>query len=478
VERVSDGASGPQHAGPERHFDQHMSDADALMWNIEKDPVLRSTIIAVGILDRPPDFDRLRRRYEEASVTIPRLRQRVRTPPLRIGPPRWSFERDFDLDFHLRRVVAAPPGDDRQLLDFVAPLAQSSFDRARPLWETTVVEGLEGGRAAVVMKVHHSMTDGVGGVELLAQLVDLDPGEPAPRPRPAPPRPDLDGDGDLVRDSLVHTTRRWLGIGRRAPGVALDTATGAARDPFGSAVRALDTARSVGRALAPATAPLSPVMTRRGLGRRLDAFDVTLDDLKRAAKRADRSLNDAFVAAVIGGLARYHESRGTPVDELRMTMPINIRNEGSGAAGNHFAPARFAVPVNIADPLERMHAVGALVRAWRKEPSLALTGTLAGVLNRLPTSTTTALFGGMLKCVDFVTSNVPGAPIPVYLGGAAVERLYAFGPPSGAAVNVTLLSHVDTCCIGVVSDTTAVPDGAALLSDLRRGFDEVLAVAT
>ena len=125
-----------------------------------------------------------------------------------------------------------------------------------------------------------------------------------------------------------------------------------------------------------------------------------------------------------------------------MTMPINIRHEGDTAGGNHFTPARFAVPVGIADPVERMQAVRALVREWRREPALALTDTLAGVLNRLPTSTTTALFGGMLKCADFVTSNVPGAPLPVYLAGAEVQRLYAFGPPSGAAMNVVLLSHV------------------------------------
>ena len=101
-----------------------------------------------------------------------------------------------------------------------------------------------------------------------------------------------------------------------------------------------------------------------------------------------------------------------------------------------------------------------------------MTSTLAGVLNRLPTTTTTALFGGMLKCCDFVTSNVPGAPVPVFAGGARVERLYAFGPPSGAC-NVTLISHCDTCCIGIVTDTTAVPDPDVLVSALRAGFDEI-----
>ena len=106
-----------------------------------------------------------------------------------------------------------------------------------------------------------------------------------------------------------------------------------------------------------------------------------------------------------------------------------------------------------------------------------MTSTLAGILNRLPTATTTALFGGMLKCCDFVTSNVPGAPVPVYVGGARVERLYAFAPPAGAAFNVTLISHCDTCCIGVVIDTDGRTRPRRAARRLRAGFDEVLALA-
>ncbi len=457
-------------------FDRHMSDADALMWNIEKDPILRSTIVAVGILDRAPDWDRLRERFLRASIAIPRFRQRVISPPLRIGPPRWAYEPDFDLSFHLKRFSVAAPGTHRQLLDAIAPIAQSSFDRARPLWECTILDGLEDGRAAMVMKVHHSVTDGVGGVELLTQLVDLERDAPERlKNRPAPNAEVFEA-GDLLRESIAHTTRRWLGIGSRVPGTLLRTTTSAARDPIGSAAGAALTARSIGKTLAPASAPMSPIMVQRGMGRWLATFDVALDDLKRAAKVAEGSVNDAFVAGACGGLARYHARHGAAVDELRMTMPINIRTEGASTAGNQFAPARFPVPTNLDDPVERMQTIRQLVLSWRGEPALGLTGTLAGVLNRLPTQTTTALFGGMLKCVDFVTSNVPGSPLPVFVAGAGVDRFYAFGPPSGAAVNITLMSHIDTCCIGVVVDTAAVPDPEALLDDLQAGFAEITAL--
>ncbi len=463
-------------------FAHHMSDEDALMWNIEKDPILRSTILAVAIFDSVPDWNRLRRRIDRCTRIIPRFRQRVVSPPFRMGPPRWAVEPTFDLDFHLRRMRLSGNGEQRALFDALQPMATTSFDRARPLWEFTLIEGLDGPdgeRAAFAMKVHHSVTDGVGGMDLLTHMVDVarDAVEPEETEWPPAPAPERIGGVDLVRDSVAHTQRRVLGIARRLPATAWEATASAVRDPLGASAQFVRTARSVGRALAPATAPMSPVMRERGLGRRLYAFDVSLDELRRAAKTAEGSLNDAFVAAVMSGAQRYHERHGDVPDALRMTLPINLRHGNDDAGGNRFAPARFPVPLGIDDPNERMRAVGQLVRSWRSEPALQMTSALAGVLNRLPTATTTALFGGMLKCCDFVTSNVPGAPIPVYSAGAKVERLYAFGPPSGAAFNVTLISHCETCCIGVVVDTTAVPDPDTLVDALREGFDEVLALA-
>jgi diacylglycerol O-acyltransferase len=219
-------------------------------------------------------------------------------------------------------------------------------------------------------------------------------------------------------------------------------------------------------------------MTGRSLSARFDVVSAPLSELKAAAKKADGRLNDAFVAAIAGGLARYHERRGAPVEALRMSMPINIRAADSEVmGGNQFVPARFSVPMNIADPLERMRQVRELVATQRAEPALAFTEAVAGILNRLPTGITTQVFGGMLKGMDFVTSNVPGAPIPVYLAGAQVEANYALGPLSGAAINATLLSHLDDVFVGINSDPAAVPDPELLVECLEEGFAEVRKVA-
>jgi len=255
-------------------------------------------------------------------------------------------------------------------------------------------------------------------------------------------------------------------------------AASASTDPGGTVRRFGATAASVGRMLAPATAPLSPIMRDRSLSVHFDTITVPVADLKGAAKRAEGRLNDAFVAAVAGGLRRYHEQHGEAVDALRMTMPINIRTDDTAdLAGNQFVPARFALPMGIDDPIERMSTVRDLVQFQRAEPALALTEPLAGLLYRLPTTVSTAVFGSMLRGIDFVTSNVPGVPIPIYLAGARMDAQFAFGPMSGAAMNITLLSYLDEVQVAVNTDPAAVPDPDVLHAALVEGFAEICKLA-
>jgi WS/DGAT/MGAT family acyltransferase len=457
-------------------FEAHMSDADALMWNIEKDPLLRSTIVTVLLFDRAPDWDRVVDRIERGSWLIPRMRQRVATPLLRSGPPHWSGDPNFDLHYHLRRVRACEPTLEA-VLDLARTAAMAGFDRARPLWEYTLVEGLADGGAAMVLKVHHSMTDGVGGMKLLLMLFDFESDPPPPLPLDRVDAVPVFGAVDLVWQSVGHARRRALGMARR---FVLDT-LGAARALVTHPVVAIEetarTSESIARYLAPATVPRSPLLRARTLARSLATLDLDLDRLKRAGKAVGGSLNDAFVAGVVGGLARYHELHGTPVEELRMVMPINLRETGAALGGNHFTPARFIVPLDLKDPADRVVELGRIARRVRDEPAVALTDALAGVLNLLPTTITTAVFGSMLKGADFVTSNVPGAPVPIYMARARLERMYAFAPLAGTAVNVTLLSHCGTCCIGVNVDSVAVPDLEAFVRCLDDSFAEVLALA-
>jgi diacylglycerol O-acyltransferase / wax synthase len=456
------------------HFSSRLNAADTLLWNIERDPYLRSTIVSISLLDRSPDWRRLTDRMAAACESLPRLRERVVAGPLHRGPLRWQTDEFFDLGYHLRRVVAPAPGSRRALLDIAGLIAMSVFDKDRPLWEFTIVEGLADGQAAIVQKVHHSLTDGVGAIELARLFMDDRRNSNRPAATPTPPIHRRPGALRSVADSFASDVRALIDLsGRRArafPGVMLRSAA----NPVGLALTAAHTAASIGRMLSPVTEPLSPLMTGRGLSRRLDAFEVPLAALKGAAHRAGSTLNDAFLASVAGGVALYHDAHGAPVNALRVTMPISTRRPGDPSGSNRFAPARFVIPMTVADPVERMRVMGQLATKWRHEPALPLADTISAALNFLPVTATVAIFGAMLKAIDFVATDIPGRSKRTYIAGAEVTRQYAFGPPSGAAFSVALLSHVDLCCIGITTDTAAVPDPEVLTACLREGFDTVV----
>ncbi len=460
------------------HFSTHLNESDSTLWSIERDPILRTTIVAVSMLDRSPNWERLHDKMEEACILVPRLQQKVVATPMRVGPPRWQDDDRFDVDYHLRRVVCPAPGDLRTLLDMVGVFAMAAFDKDRPLWEFTLVEGLAGGGAAFVQKVHHAFTDGVGGVKMAKMLLDesrsprkgkkVVPGEVSKKVTSL----------EAIMEPLAANARTASELSLRGARAFPSFATTAFLRPDRVVKSGVASARSIVKLLAPAMTPLSPVMVGRGMSRQLHAFEVPLADLLASAHAAESTLNDAFLASITDGLRRYHERRGAPVTALRVTMPINLRKAGDELGNNRFTPARLTIPIDGVDASQRMQRMGTLSRQWRTEPSLPLTNVIAGALNRLPIAMTTSIFGGMLKAIDFVATNVPGLTNRVYLAGAEVTHEYAFAPSSGAAFSVALLSHGDQCCIGINIDTTAVSDTDVLVECLREGFDDVLSVGS
>jgi len=201
-------------------------------------------------------------------------------------------------------------------------------------------------------------------------------------------------------------------------------------------------------------------------------LEVGLDDLKRASAAAGGSVNDGFMAAVTGGLRRYHEHHGVSVDELRVILPISIRTSTDPVAGNRITLERFTVPVGEPDPAVRIKAIGMRCRKARDERAVPHSNAIAGALNMLPSQA----IGSMFKHIDFLASNVPGIGFPVYLAGALMTSYVPFSPTIGAALNVTLLSYNGVCGVGVTLDTAAVPDTKVFMDCLAAGFDEVLAL--
>ena len=468
---------------PRTRFQDRMSDSDAIMWNIETDPALRSTIICLWVLDRSPNWSRLSGKLEEAALAIPRLRQRVAADPLGIAPPAWEEDPNFDVAFHIRRHSAPGDGSLRALMDAAQPLGMQSFDRDRPLWEFHLYEGLEGGRAGVIMKLHHSISDGVGLVRMTEGMIErtreegeVDAEEEA---HPLSLRPGVEAPSDRERvrraleDRAAKAWERTSGLARFAAKSAFD----AVRRPQETAKSAVDGVQSLRRLLAPVTEPMSPAMRGRSFSCRYDAVFMPLAELKRAGKAAGGTVNDAFVAGVAGGLRRYHEALGKPTDELRMSMPINLREGDKGKeAGNQFIPVRFPVPVGIEDPVERMQEIRRRVADQRSEPALPLMDEISAVIGALPGDGAARFSGMMMKAMDFTTSNVPGPRFPVYMSGAKVEHTFGFGPVAGGALNVTCFSYDGEIAVGINMDPAAVTDPSLLAECMRKGFDEVCAV--
>ena len=452
---------------------EFMRNSDAFTWAMESDPRLRSTVVTVVVLDRSPDWEEVRNRFDLISRKVPMLRQRV-VPSPPPAPPRWENAQDFDLDFHMRRVTATAPGTFDAVLGMARVAAMEDFDRARPLWEATLIDGLENDGAAMVLKFHHALTDGVGGIQIGMILFDLSEvpekhGPVAELPE-VPPPTWLSGYRDTARYDARLVGNALMGTLKSAPKLI----SNGIRRPVPTVLSAAEMAASVYRTVRPVNRTGSPLMKKRSLVRRLGVLEVPFPQLRAAAHRGGGALNDAFVAGVAGGLRRYHEKRGVEVGDLHLTMPMSLREEGDEMGGNRITVMRFDVPAGVADPAQRIRGIHERTSRVRHEKSLPYTQWIAGALNMMPRW----YIGAILRHVDFLCSDVPGIPVPVFLGGARVLTQHAFGPTIGAAVNVTLLTYVDTCALGIDVDTGAIPDYDLFSESLAAGFDEVLALAS
>ncbi len=449
-----------------------MRNSDAFSWQMEHEPGLRSTVVTIFVLDRAPSWDDLVDLFERMSATLPMFRERVveNLPP---APPRWELDPDFDLDFHVHRLVAPSPGSFDYVLELARQAEMADFDRARPLWEITLVEGLADGGAALLCKLHHALTDGVGGVEIAMNLFDLtrdgtDRG-PVPELAAVSAPPAMEG----LRQSARYDAGLAGSLARTLVTTGPRIAYEAVRRPVGSARAAAELTASVYRTVKPLNSTGSPLMTERRLLRTLGVHEVPLAAMKTAAKGSGGTINDAFLAGITGGLRRYHEHHGSDIGELHVCMPVSLRTDGDPAGGNRITLMRFDVPADVVDAAERIRAMHERAGFVRQEKSLPHTQLIAGALNLMPR----AYIASILRNVDFLASDVPGIPVPVFIGGAEVMMQYPFGPTIGAAVNITLMSYVDTCALGINVDAGAVPDFEVFHTGLVAGFDEVLALA-
>jgi WS/DGAT/MGAT family acyltransferase len=365
-----------------------------------------------------------------------------------------------------------------------ALMAQDPLDRSRPLWQFTVVEGLEDGEAALLAKMHHVLSDGVGAVRISAAFLDLGPDNLGPdNLGPDNLGPDNLGPDDLGPDDLTaeeaadgSNPKRWP----VTPGASLLASLvggvlGMARLPF-HAIESVSTAPSLARQLAVTEPARSPLWTGRSLAHRFDVVSVDLGEVKSSAKALGGTVNDLFVTAVAGAAGAYHRARGVDIDELRISMPISTRHDHE-AGGNAWAPTRVLVPVGETDPAARFTLIRTRLEAVKRQPSLALAGALAGLVRATPAPLLMRLARQQVGTVDFACSNVRGAPFDLWIAGARVVANYPMGPTAGTAFNATVLSYRDQLDMGVNTDSGAVDDPAQLASGISEAFTELFHAA-
>ncbi len=462
---------------PESAQNNTMSDTEALMWRLEEDPYLSSTFSNITILDRMPDMDRLRRRMEYAVARIPRLRQCVRPSLGNVASPTWADDPEFDLDFHVRQLALPEPGTDRQLLDLATLVTADPFDRTRPLWQFVIVEGLGGGRAALIQKLHHTVTDGQGGVRLALEFLDFGRDAPDPEPINRDPQSEADQpeadsdilDADAVRGLLAGGLRLPLGVVRQVRELLADPS----QIPAASSSASDTLTNLVGQLGATGNAQ-SPLWTERSLGRRLDVASAPVSETRDVARKLGGTLNTAFLTIASEAASRYHVELGKPVEALRASMAISTRVDDSAA--NAFSLVRVMVPTGDIPIDERFRAIQAAARAAAEEDHASTFETITAIASTLPTSLVTRLARQQAQTVDFATSNVKGSPAPMYVAGALITHNYPVGPLSGVAFNLTLLSYAGSLDMGINTDVAAITDAELLTRCIAESVSELISL--
>jgi WS/DGAT/MGAT family acyltransferase len=426
----------------------------------------------------PPDYDELVAHVERRLDLVPRYRQRLAFPPLGAGRPVWVDDRHFNVRYHVRHSALPAPGDADQLRRLVGRLFSQRLDRAKPLWELWLVEGVDD-RFAVICKTHHALVDGISGVDIATVLFDLDPDPPAPEgppprwsPRPEPSR------AMLFADALVERAESPLGAARALRSAVAHPDRASAEAAHALAGLAAIAAAGVGGA------PPSPLNVRIGPHRRFAWVDTDLAILKAIKDVHGGTVNDAVLTIVAGALRAhlFRHCQDPEEMELKAMVPISVRADTErGALGNRVAAMYAPLPVGVADPGERFRFVHAAM-AGLKESGQAVGAQaitrLAGVA--APTVLDQA---GRLQArqrfFNLTVTNVPGPQFPLYILGRRLEAFYPQVPlVLNTALGIAVMSYDGRVFFGLLGDYDAMADIDAFADDLSSAIAELAPPAT
>jgi diacylglycerol O-acyltransferase / wax synthase len=456
-----------------------LMDAQFLYMEDERSPM---HIAGLCIFEGPPPAqEEVRRLFAAKLALVPRYRRRVRFLPLELGRPVWVDDPHFDLDYHLRRTALPAPGDDAALCALMGRLMSQRLDRTRPLWEVWLTEGLEGGRWALVSKVHHSMVDGVSGVDLTSVLLDREPNPSLPPEAPWTPGSEP--------SRLAKVFDAWRGLAHDARRVGAG-AVAAVRHPTVGARSLRDTLAGLaifgGRLLTVKTGAIQGAI---GEHRSYAHASASLADVQAIRKALGGTINDVILAAVTAGYRALLAERGDNPDRARVRslVPVSTRLPGEhGLLDNRVSGLLCDLPVHLARPAERLAAVRAEMDRLKRTHMAEAAAWLLAIGDLAPpfvVGTITRVVAKVMhqlpqRSLATVTTNVPGPRDPLYCLGRKMLSWYPYVPISqGVRVSTAILSYDGRIGFGVTSDYDTIPDARRLVQGIVDGLEDLLELA-
>lgn len=466
---------------------QRLSGMDASFLYMET-PTHHMHVVGTLILDpsgmsEPFTIEHVRHLIRTRIHLMPMLRRRIVGVPLGIDHPVWIEDPDFNLEQHILRVAVPKPGTRKELAEIVGQIASVPLDRNLPLWQMTVVEGLDDGSLAFVSKLHHACIDGITGADMMAHLLDLEPTAPDPDPPTEEWVPDdVPSELSVATNALVSRAsdpfRAVKAMGR----------TGRSMFEMGKGVLGIGTDRKLNPAL-PFTGPRT-ILNGPITANRVVAFgQASLDDLKFVKKTFGTTVNDVVLAASTMSLRRYllaHDD--LPDRSLISAVPVSVHGKPGAEGTNQVSNMFVRLPITIDDPVEQLLAIHEETKdakAVHNAMGVDMIQDMAqmtppGLYNLALRLYARPIVAGALPPVqNVVISNVPGPPIPLYIAGAEVKGVYPFGPLiEGSGINITVLSNMGNMDFGVIACGDTVPEiwqiadgfGDAVL-ELRKAAD-------
>jgi WS/DGAT/MGAT family acyltransferase len=403
---------------------------------------------------------------------LPPLRWRLVPVPLGLHHPVWIEDPAFDLDWHVRRMGCPAPGGLRELCELISEITSRPLERDRPLWEEWLIEGLEGGRVAAVIKVHHALADGVASAQLLNQVFD-DAADAGPPPIDDWKAERVPSKRSLLLNGMAHAARRAVS--------GLPTMLrGSIRSRRQRKIAGLAVSERPPKAFAaPKTRFNAPLTAHRSFA----VATVDLESVRAVRSAFGTTINDVMLAAVAGGLRTYLQAHDSlPDSPLVASLPVSTREEGERPAwGNHLAQIFVTLPTHVADPAERLRAASASADLAKSHLAETRGTRIEDWIEALP-APLLRLFGRRFLLpasarrapANVVISNVPGPRAPLYLSGGPVDAFYSIGPLlPGVGLNITAWSYVNQLNVSFLACRELVPDLWSLVDAVRESFSEL-----